>query len=432
MQTPTNWPNLNPYIDMFINHKFLIGDASDVDYDIVYIPEVIEPTIWPSLYSVINYKFLIGDRPEVDYIDLMPEYIEPTIWPSLYPVINYKFLIGDRPEVDYIDLMPEYIEPTIWPNINFYLSWHSLGRSNKLDYCVYDYSYNQQISIWPNVFKGEPTHLLGNAVDYEPIYKITLEHQWISSSRIGPQYIIGHMGGTLEDLLLPTLWSIENNLYKGFDTINNESPWSYTTDLTQTKNEHTPDIHEKFKFVHQNYKDFNHNYIGLLSSVIYPNIKVINNRFKNAKIIIISIDEDDLPEIMTNTVYKYWIAKNISEFQLVRLKRLYNEFYGFDMQDIKSLDKEFIDFWIKQLCVLAIDHPTIKSYANSNIDPDSKNVLIVKYKDFHTVENDSYVFLNKLNKFIDSKITDDVVDKYNLYLQKHLSFIEEFCPIKNI
>jgi hypothetical protein len=74
VQTPTNWPNLNPYIDMFINHKFLIGDASDVDYDIVYIPEVIEPTIWPSLYSVINYKFLIGDRPEVDYIDLMPEY----------------------------------------------------------------------------------------------------------------------------------------------------------------------------------------------------------------------------------------------------------------------------------------------------------------------------------------------------------------------
>ena len=364
----------------------------------------------------------------------MPEYIEPTIWPSLYLGANYKFLIGNTHEVDYIDLMPEYMEPNIWPNINFYLSWHSLGRSNKLDYCVYDYSYNQQLSIWPNVFKGEPTHLLGDAVDYEPIYKITLEHQWLSSNKIGPQYIVGYMGGTLEDLLLPTLWSIENNLYKGFDTINNESPWRYTIDLTQINNKHTPNIYEKFEFVHQNHKDFNYNYIGLLSCVVYPNIKIINQRFNKAKIIIISIDEDDLPEVMTNTVYKYWLADKIPELKLARLKRIYKEFYGYDLQDIKLLDKKFIDFWIEELCmsILNINDPKIRTYLNPNIDPNDQNVLVVKYKDFYTVENDSYVFLNKLNKFIDSKITDDVVDKYNLYLQKHLRFIEEFCPIKNI
>ena len=429
--TLTSWPNLNPYIDMFINPKFLIGDLPEVEYDIIHMPDIIEPTIWPSVYPIINYKFLIGDSADVDYIDLMPEYIEPTIWPSLYPSINYKILVGNTPDVDYIDLMPEYIEPTIWPNMNYYSSWYTLGRSNPLDYYVYDYSYNQKLDIWPNVFKGEPAHLLGNAVDYEPIYKITLERQWVESSKIGPQYVVCYIGGTLDDLLLPTLWSIENNLYKGFDAINNESPWIYTIDLTETNNRHTPNVYENFKFVHQNYKDFNYNYIGLLSCVIYPNIKIINERFEKAKIIIISIDEDDLPEVMTNIVYKSWLAGKIPQLKLARLQRIYKEYYDVDMQDINSLDKEFVNFWIKELCISALNDSRIKSYLNPNIDTNDKNVLVVKYKDFSTVENDSYVFLNKLTKFIDTRITDDIVDKYKLYLQKHLSFIKEFCPIKN-
>jgi hypothetical protein len=109
-------------------------------------------------------------------------------------------------------------------------------------------------------------------------------------------------------------------------------------------------------------------------------------------------------------------------------QRLYKEFYDEDLVDIKSLKKEFIDYWISNLCTSAINHPTIKTYMNPDIPLNNKNILVLKYKDFSTLENGSYVAITKLGKFVNGKVTEDVIDKYTLAVQKQQEFIEIYCP----
>lgn len=424
------WPNLYPVaVTTYLTGYYPEEDPSS------YFPEYIPPSIWPNLYPVAVTTYLIGCYPEEDPSSYFPEYIPPSIWPDLYPGTQPKLLLGNYLEKDISSYVPKYRTPTLWPSTNSHtsISFYTLGKSNPYDYGVYDVNYGTKISIWPNVYNSEPMQILGNAVDYDPIYNITLTQQQYNSpvSEL-PDYVVASMGGTLDDILLPTLWSVENNLYRGFDTINKESPWSHTIDLTKTNNNHTADMYDTFEFAYVNYKDYNSNYIGLLNTVLYPKFSVLYERYPDVRTIIISFDEDDIIKIMTNTVYKIWLAKDMSEFQLVRLKRLYKEFYNEDLSDIKSLKKEFIDFWINNLCTTAINHPTIKAYMYPEIPENNKNILVLKYKDFSTIENETYVAISKLSKFIKTRITEDVIDKYKLAVQKQQTFIENFCPIKQL
>ena len=237
---------------------------------------------------------------------------------------------------------------------------------------------------------------------------------------------------SFSELLLPTLWSIENALQYDFNLLNQVQPWIYSINIFDLGSYTHPKIYNEFKFEYYNYKLYNFNHVGLLHTTKYPDFEVVFNRYPNTKIIIISLDEDDKLEITTNIVYKKWLTTKLEKlqpFDRMQVQTAYMDYYGKALESIDNLEKEFVDFFIKKI------YNTLekKSYFTSYVDPiipkeHEEKILVIKHKDFFTKKDEQYLGLENLSTFINQPVNEDITYKYNSAIEKREVFVKKHLP----
>jgi hypothetical protein len=237
---------------------------------------------------------------------------------------------------------------------------------------------------------------------------------------------------SFSELLVPTLWSIENELPYDFDLLNQVQPWTYSINIFDLGSYIHPQIFNEFKFEYCNYKGYNFNRIGLLHTKLYPNFEVIYNRYPNTKIILISLDEDDKLEITTNIVYNKWLIPKLEKLHpddKMKIQNAYMDYYGKALESIDILEKDFVDFFIKKIYNILEERSYFTAYVNPIIPEEYKEkVLVIKHKDFFTKNGDQYLGLENLSKFINQPVNEDITYKYNSAIEKRETFVKKYLP----
>jgi hypothetical protein len=248
----------------------------------------------------------------------------------------------------------------------------------------------------------------------------------------GSEYIISTIMNSFSELLVPTLWSIENELPYDFDLLNQVQPWTYSINIFDLGSYIHPQIFNEFKFEYCNYKGYNFNRIGLLHTKLYPNFEVIYNRYPNTKIILISLDEDDKLEITTNIVYNKWLIPKLEKLHpddKMKIQNAYMDYYGKALESIDILEKDFVDFFIKKIYNILEERSYFTAYVNPIIPEEYKEkVLVIKHKDFFTKNGDQYLGLENLSKFINQPVNEDITYKYNSAIEKRETFVKKYLP----
>jgi hypothetical protein len=412
------WPAIN--ID-YQNAIFAIGYTIENDKTMII---KMHSSIWPSTYNydpiyAISSSLNSACKPDYNYEYHMPI----TVWPNILTHHN-------RPEYSIGEflVLPNYnykfnTYNNIWPivlkyNINpaYYLEKQILLPN-------YNYEYHIYNNIWPNILShdSKPSKYLGST--YSIVHNANVK---------GSEYIISTIMNSFSELLLPTLWSIENELPYDFDLLNQIEPWTYSINIFDLGSYTHPQIFNEFKFEYYNYKGYNFNHIGLLHTTMYPDFEVIYNRYPNTKIILISLDEDDKLEITTNIVYKKWLTTKLEKlhpFDKMQIQNAYMDYYGKTLEFIDNLEKDFVDFFIKKIYNVLERKSYFTSHVNPIIPDEYKEkILVIKHKDFFTKNGDQYLGLENLSKFINQPVNEDITYKYNSAIEKRETFVEKYLP----
>ncbi len=356
--------------------------------------------------------------------------IKPVIWPPIYPFTYTTKLIGSVEDIDYDGMQTYYdkVDSNIWPPI------YPFTYTTKLIGLIKDISYNSLLlyyeapernaRIWPDLSRGHPQYKLGNPSDYNPIYEISL-----TNNIKGQTYIVSGPCGAFDDLLMNTLWSMENNLYCNFEDLYKDQPWGYSINLNGAIHQSDISIYKRFDFAHINHKNYNPNYLGMICTEIYPDFEIIDTKFKNTKIIIISVDEDDIMEVISNKLHRMLKYGTITPFHKMMLKGICNKLYNVSIDTFEILEKGAMDLWIKETYAIIINKNFFKSFVNPIIPDKFKDmVLTIKYKDFYTKTEDSYLSIEKLKNFTSAPLTQDVYEQYDNIVCNRKILIESRVP----
>jgi hypothetical protein len=284
-----------------------------------------------------------------------------TVWPNILTHHNRpEYSIGE------FSVLPNYnykfnTYNNIWPNVLKYNINPTYYTEKQTVLPNYNYQYHTYNHIWPNILShdSKPSKYLGTT--YANVYNANVK---------GSEYIISTIMNSFSELLVPTLWSIENELPYDFDLLNQVQPWTYSINIFDLGSYIHPQIFNEFKFEYCNYKGYNFNRIGLLHTKLYPNFEVIYNRYPNTKIILISLDEDDKLEITTNIVYNKWLIPKLEKLHpddKMKIQNAYMDYYGKALESIDILEKDFVDFFIKKIYNILEERSYFNSYVNTII-----------------------------------------------------------------
>jgi hypothetical protein len=145
-------------------------------------------------------------------------------------------------------------------------------------------------------------------------------------------------------------------------------------------------VFEYLKFDPINCKDFKFSYIFWCH--VYPDFNVINSRFDDIGIILIKINHEDLPEIVSNSFFK-------------------NKKYIISKKSIPNLVAHRID--------------TNYQFLKDDVYP--KNCLVLDYKEIYQKE----IMLEKLKEFTGiEEVTNAVTDACNRYIEGRDRITKQF------
>ena len=224
-------------------------------------------------------------------------------------------------------------------------------------------------------------------------------------------YIISFFPGTSGKLIAQVLWRMINDLdeeilFTPENSAHVSYPWesSWKHPATNDPNLIGSDIFEELSFSD----------CGILATQMYPEFDVIRARLPNAKLIIISIAEDDLPEIAFNHITKNTMVSKHYRGKL--------EAKGYNLNDDlwKQLTIERqIDLkrWYKLNQDDADLYGNFSKYYKVHVPEDSiDNTLIMKYSDIYKDQGDSFVALEQLKEFTGKVASQSVLKSYRTYV----------------
>jgi hypothetical protein len=373
--------------------------------------------IWPNILTHnLNTTYYFEKKSPTYKINIWPNILTYNLNTTYYfekqsvsPTYNYNYLYNTY--------------TNIWPNILIHNLNPSYYFEEQTVSPTYNYHYHTYTNIWPNVLTHNlnPIHSLG--VAFANVHNADFK---------GPEYLVSTIMSSFSELLLPTLWSIENALQYDFDLLNQVKPWTYSINIFNLSSYIHPKIYNEFKFEYYNYKLYNFNHVGLLHTTKYPDFEVIFKRYPNTKIILISLDEDDKLEIATNIVYKKWLTTELEKlqpFDRMQVQTAYMDYYGKTIEFTDNLEKDFIDFLIKRLYNTLERRSYFNSYVNPIIPEEYKEkILVIKHKDFFTKKDEQYLGLENLSKFINQPVNEDVAYKYKYVIEKREKFVKKYLP----
>ena len=253
-------------------------------------------------------------------------------------------------------------------------------------------------------------------------------------------YFVGFLQGTSGRFVSSIIWSLLNELdnastYSAFNSAHLDTFCS-TNWITDNLHEPTGD-----KYCYQ-FIDFdgtkssvNPKNIRLFFSHVYPDFETILARFHDAKVVVISIEENDYLEIAGNYLFKNAIEKSCEMFLNnlpERIKFFYKMLYNKECSD----SHVFTESEIYNIIHLNRKHmrsmPHTIEYTDVLIPKEySENVLVLKYRDIYRKENDNYVGYEKLKQFTNCIGNSVIAENYKNYvlgrdkfLSTHLHWIK--------
>lgn len=224
-------------------------------------------------------------------------------------------------------------------------------------------------------------------------------------------YIISFFPGTSGKLIAQVLWRMINGIDETIHfTPENSAHVSYPWESSW----HHPKTSDPNTAGTDVYKELTFDPIAILATQMYPDFDTIKTRLPNTKIIIISIDENDLLEIAFNH-----ITKN-TQVSVNQRKELLKRGHELDDKFWKSLViQRQID--LKRWYKLGQDdtdlYGNFSKYYNITIPEDFVDkTLVIQYNEIYENSNDSFVALEKLEKFVGKDAGHLVKQSYKQYV----------------
>lgn len=151
-------------------------------------------------------------------------------------------------------------------------------------------------------------------------------------------------------------------------------------------------------------------------------------RFPFGKIVIITLQESDLPEVYANSILKNGVAsfkQHRNDPQTSYILNMYKKKYG-NYPTVDDLDDDFlrelIPMYFKSVSGLAYAGDSY--FMNVNIDSAfSSKVLSLPYSD---IVNNKVLTLSKISDFIKKDIPKNVIDFYDEYLEGRQQLLSKY------
>jgi hypothetical protein len=261
-------------------------------------------------------------------------------------------------------------------------------------------------------------------------------------------YVVSFRGGTSGRFIANLVWMMIQDLpfnltFTPENSAHEHNPWCVTWNSVIGAEHNAKEVYHNWRFaVPDN---------GLFISHTYPNFKVINERMPDLRVIIITFSKDDLLEVATNMIhknllptFKNFVIHNDKELLFKKVPKkeydmyyiAYVKMYGKPMRNTPELcsNREFIDTMV----YLKYD-TQLENYRSHEFFEDSgivvnKNSLVIKFADIFKQEDDSFVALNQLRKFLDINVSEETTQAvntaYTQYVNNRTEFLKNNLPIE--
>jgi hypothetical protein len=189
------------------------------------------------------------------------------------------------------------------------------------------------------------------------------------------------------------------------------------------------------------------NIVPVYTTHMFPAFNLIEKRgdeFNETKFINISYEEDDVDELLANTIIKFSLP-HINTLLVDNSKKHHPQFFGVNYLLIKfkklygyeiTLDNLFDIDIIKKLCSIEYNRQIKHAWTEvikfkHPIDIPDKfkdRNLIIKYKDIFTKTKTSYTALEQLSDFTGMSITPNVYESYHTYVSNQPIMLNKYAP----
>lgn len=166
-----------------------------------------------------------------------------------------------------------------------------------------------------------------------------------------------------------------------------------------------------------------------------PNFDKLEKKFSNYKLIVITLTENDLIEVVSNSLLKNGFeyfsdeqTQKIKNPAVVFIQNIYKQKYGvsYTGQEIPINErKDFFDKWYNSSA-----NTVRKSYQFNPVIPDKVKDKVMLLP-FHDIMTDMPSTLNKISKLINRPISDQSMVLYETYLENRKMMLEKFMPWLN-
>jgi hypothetical protein len=181
----------------------------------------------------------------------------------------------------------------------------------------------------------------------------------------------------------------------------------------------------------------------IISTHCFPSIDWSNNEYlKNKKIILITVENRDIPEIIANSVLKNIFPRLEMESHGVPLNSREQNFMGFYKKLFLNKYQITLDLSVltdpvktEQVLRAALTEPhfvnaTDPSFIVEQSSPDKEGVLNIKYNEmFDQTDNGEYKMIDILKNFTNSNYNGTKVhEAYADYAQSRFDVFKTYCP----
>ena len=248
-------------------------------------------------------------------------------------------------------------------------------------------------------------------------------------------YIVSFRAGSSGRFVANLLWGLikpSNHNYNlsEYNSTHAFSPYAISFEVstpTEFRPFNNPDIYK-----HLNFK----NYPGVATVHVYPDFDTINAKFPDTKIVIISFERKDIPEISGNSLLKNGFEKlksldykpgtdHCTSFIYNQYLLEFNQPYTgqeIPLDFKKELFKRYQHGFSIDTIMSGFLSPTIP-------DIDIERTLIINYHDLCHLPDCT---LEKLSQFTNSSINEQVIELYQQYLLGRESSIKKHMPWINL
>jgi hypothetical protein len=259
-------------------------------------------------------------------------------------------------------------------------------------------------------------------------------------------YVVAFRSGTSGRFIANIMWMLIHNLptdlkFTEVNSAHDHNPWCNTWKYINVHNK--PDVYKIWEFVAPDN--------GLFITHVYPDFNVINERMPDLRSIIITYSKDDLLEMATNYIhkniiplYRDLVTHNDKEifFQHVYEKDYnmyylaYIKMYGKPMKSTTEFfnNREFIDTMVYLKYDTQLEKYYYHEFFEANTTVIDDTVLVIKFADIFKQENDSFVALNQLRKFLKTTVSEEtnqaVKSTYTKYVNNRTEFLKNNLPIE--